>query len=231
MNYRYDIFQYKRLLSRFYIPDIKVCDYINERKLTEIAVELPPGAENIEINKNKRECGKPLQIFYVGGIGSQYQIIELVKAVNLVPNVILTICCRVNEWEREKEIYSNYLCDRIKIVHKKGDELEELYNEADLCSLLFENGVYIEMAKPFKAYEYLAHEIPVLSTKGTAIGSFVEESDIGWNIDFQLDTIKEVLETIINNPSVLDEKREKCRIAKKQNLWTERAKQVEIDLA
>lgn len=230
MNYRYDIFQYKRLLSKFYIPDFKICDYIKEQKLTEIAEELPPGAEDITVDGKKREVDNPINIFYVGGIGSQYQILELVKAVNLVPNTILTICCRKNEWEREKESYSNYLCDRIKIVHKNSDELEEFYNEADLCSLLFKNDIYREMAKPFKAYEYLAHEIPVLSTKGTAIGAFVESNNIGWNIDFLADAIKDVLEEIVRNPSILHEKQEKCKITKMQNLWTVRAKKVENDL-
>ena len=86
------------------------------------------------------------------------------------------------------------------------------------------------MAKPFKAYEYLAHEVPVFSTKGTAIGDFVEDNDIGWNIKFDADTISQTIQTIIDNPSLLYKKTENCISTKRNNLWISRAKQVESDL-
>ena len=88
----------------------------------------------------------------------------------------------------------------------------------------------MDMAKPFKAFEYLAHEIPMLSTKGTSIGEFVEENDIGWNIEYKAEDIKKVLQGVLSNPQILTEKRNKCLIAKNNNLWTTRANQVVKDL-
>jgi glycosyltransferase involved in cell wall biosynthesis len=234
LNYRYDIAQYERLLSKFYVSDMKVCDYLGVDRLSQIASELPPGAENLRVSRppyTERDfrCD-PLEIFYVGGLGNQYQIAELIRAVSEVEQTKLTICCRELEWQKELPSLERYLCDRVIVIHKTSDELEPYYAKADLCSLMFKPDIYIEMAKPFKAYEYLAHEIPVLSTKGTAIGDFVETNAIGWNIEYSADTIAGIMRAILDCPDLLAEKANNCRLVKSGSLWTSRASQVVSDL-
>ncbi len=232
--YEYDIKNYKQCLTKFYVPDMKVCKYVNENNLTEIASELPPGSDNIKIihrNFQNRSFSKqPLQIFYVGGLGNQYQISELVKAVYNVTETELTICCREQEWETEKNNFTSWLCDRITVVHKNSDELEPFYEKADICSLMFKPDIYREMAKPFKAYEYLAHELPVISTKGTGIGTFVEQNRIGWNIEFSSMAIEKTLCNIIARPELLHDRSMNCKKVKAKNLWVCRANQVVNDL-
>lgn len=232
--YRYDIYKYQELLTKFYVADLKICEYLGNERLTEIASELPPGAEELLAEhrdyKNRDFSKDPLKLFYVGGLGNHYQIAELAEAVHSVKNCELTLCCREEEWEKEKSNFEPYLDGSIHIIHKSGDELEEYYKRADLCSLMFKPNIYMEMAKPFKAYEYLAHELPVLSAKSTGIGAFVEKNGIGWNIEYSASVIAETLKAIIDDPSVIVEKREKCAAAKKQNLWVSRAKQVSADL-
>lgn len=233
-SYRYDVKQYKKYLTRLYVADLRICGYLQEPKLTQIAEELPPGADDLLVKERKRSeyefMKKTLKIFYVGGIGKQYQIIELVKAVYNIEHCELTICCREPEWKKEKINFAPYMCERIRVVHKKGDELDEYYENADICSLLFKRDIYREIAKPFKAYEYLANEIPVLSTKGTAIGEFVEKEDIGWNILFEADEIARTLKHIIDHPEELQIKGKNCGETKKRNLWKTRALQVVNDL-
>ena len=228
--YRYDVIEYKKFLNRFYIPDLKICTYLKEDLLSTIAEELPPGADDLDVEGRIYEgrdfATDPLTIFYVGGVGKQYQIVELLKAVYQTSNLRLILCCRKEEWEKERGELEDYLCDKITIIHKNSGELEQYYREADICSLLFKNDEYREMAKPFKAYEYLAHEIPVLSTKGTAIGSFVEDNGIGWNIEFDASAISGVLKTLLENPAALERMKERCRTVKKRNLWVNRAEQV-----
>ncbi|MBR0267199.1 MAG: glycosyltransferase family 1 protein [Clostridia bacterium] len=228
--YGYDIRQYEKLLQKFYVPDVKTfSEVIGSEKLTSIMSELSPGAENLQVPE-KNEVKAPLTVFYVGGLGGNYQIAELVKAVHDSENVRLILCCREAEWEREKPGFAEYLCDRIEVIHKSGDELAEYYDTADIGSLLFKRGSYIDMAKPFKAYEYLGHELPVMSTKGTAIGSFVEKNDIGWNIAYSAKAIQRVFREIFEDPALLPQKRRNCKYAKAENLWTCRAEQVVRDL-
>ena len=234
MCYRHDIRQYIKLLSRFYLPDLKMCEYLNEPALTQIARELPPGADDIHVQKNGNDlsddAARPLRLFYVGGLGSQYQIAELVKAVFQTENCELVICCREKEWEREKTNFQPYMCDRVKIIHKNSDELQPYFDAADVCSLLFQPGQYIAFAKPFKAYEYLANEIPVMATEGTAIGRFVEKNDIGWCIPFTAEAIRATMERLIAHPEEIAEKRKNCGAVKGENLWKTRAQTVADEL-
>lgn len=234
INYQYDIRQYKKYLNQFYLADMVVCSYLHEEKLQAIAKELPPGAEDLEVErknyKTRSFSSQPLTIFYVGGLGGHYQITEIAKAVRDTDNTKLVICCRETEWEKEKADFGEYICDRITIIHKSSEELEQYYREADICSLLFKRHKYMDKAKPYKAYEYLAHEVPIFSTKETSIGNFVEENDIGWSIEYDAKTICRILNEIIRNPKILEEKRMNCIEAKKNNLWTSRAKQVAQDL-
>jgi len=231
--YEYDIKKYTKLLDKFYVADYRVSECVGNNILTKITDELPPGADNLEIGDKtltRKKTERVLELFYVGGLGGNYQIIELVKAVHCLDQVHLTICCRQAEWDKERHKFADYLDERISIVHHTNDELEEYYSNTDVCSLLFQRGTYIDFSRPYKAYEYLAHEIPVLVTDGTGIGVFVKENDIGWNIPYEKDSIMDILQEIINSPDELEKKRNNCKKAKQENLWTIRAMKVANDL-
>lgn len=235
MCYRYDIRQYEKILNRFYVPEAETFSRVlGSEKLTGIMSELPPGAENLAVTPrdpvHRDFSENPLTVFYVGGLGGNYQIAELLKAVHDSENVRLILCCREAEWEKEKPGFAEFLCDRVEVIHRSGDELEPYYARADVGSLLFRRGSYMDMAKPFKAYEYLGHELPVLSTKGTAIGSFVERYDIGWNIAYSAKAVQRVFQEIFEDPALLSRMRKNCKAAKAGNLWTCRAEQVVQDL-
>lgn len=233
-NYEYDIQKYKQLLDVFYVPDLKMLDYLKSKRLRSIAEILPPGAEDQNVSvktlADRDFSKKPLHIFYVGGIGDQYQIAALVEAVSKTENCILTLCCREAEWDKEKHQFEKWLNEKTHVIHKSGDELEPYYNEADICSLVFKSDEYRKMAMPYKAFEYLGHEIPVIATKGTAIGHFTRQNQNGWVVSYDENEIRDLLNKIINDPTMLDQKKEKCRIAKKENLWMCRAQKVANDL-
>ena len=234
-GYEYDISKYKKLLDKFYVPDLKMIDYLHSKILRSISGELPPGALEIEMapkSSAERDFKKdPLHIFYVGGIGPQYRIEKLVSAVAKTDNCVLTLCCREAEWEKEKSCYEPYLNDSITVIHKSGDELEPYYDQADVCSLVFLSDEYRGMAMPYKAFEYLGHECPVIATTNTAIGRFTARNDTGWVIDYDDDQIISLLESIIADPSVMEKKRKSCAKAKQLNLWECRARTVEKDLS
>ena len=229
-NYELDIREYEKLLDRFYTPNKKACDYLGSERLTSIAEELPPGADDLTVSPRSYEARdfdrEPLTVFYVGGLGNQYQLGDLIAAVAQTPRTKLILCCREAEWEKEKASFEPYLNERIEVVHKSGEELEPYYATADLGSLLFSKGVYIGLARPVKAYEYLAHELPVLATEGTASGDYVKEAGIGWTIEYSAKAIAEQLQSCIEQPALLAEKRQRCKEVKPQHTWKARAGQV-----
>ncbi len=231
--YRYDIREYEKILDIFYCPNAEVFPKtIGSEILAKKAKVLLPGAEDLEVPAaGERDfSGKPLTLFYVGGITEHYRIEELLKAISLTEGTRLVLCCRKAEWESEKPTFEPYLCDRVEVVHRSGEELEELYARSDAGTLMFKNGAYMDMTVPFKTFEYLAHELPILATKGTVFGQFTEDNGIGWNIENDAEVISGVLKEILAKPEVLAEKRRVCAEVKKKNLWTSRATQVAEEL-
>ena len=234
--HEYDIRQFSKHLDKFYLPSLKMLEHLTPpARLCEIAAELPPASENIEVPERDysgRDFTKdPLKIFYVGGLGGNYTFTELAKAVNMTENCELTICCRPEEWEEVREDFAPYMCERIHVVHKSGAELDPFYAEADLCSLVFIMTQQAIFARPVKSFEYLAHEIPVLCIKGQAAAYFAEETGTGWSMDYSAEDISRTLRHILSHPEELAQKRAACREAKARNLWTSRAKQVAADLS
>ena len=122
------------------------------------------------------------------------------------------------------------MTDRVEVVHKNEDELAPYYEKADIGSLMFEADEYRGMARPVKAYEYLGHHLPVLATKGTAIGDFAEETGFGWSLPFDSEAIRKKLEEILAEPKLLTEKRKLAKALAPENLWISRAKQAAEEL-
>ncbi len=228
--YQYDLKNYERLLTVFYIPNKKCLEFLNNRPLSLISRELPPGCDEIVLSNNRAfmEDGL-LRIFYVGGIGIHYNLTELFKAVSDLPTCDLTVCCRESEWDKEKENYLPYINSNIHIVHSSEPQL--YYRNADICTLVFEPNQYRKMAVPFKSFEYLSYEKPIICTDETWISSFIEENKIGWSVTFERTAIQNMLSKILRDSEEYNSKKKKCKQVKEKNLWTQRAKIVESDLS
>ncbi len=233
--YQFDIRMYERLLDRFFLPTKKVLPYFNSKKLNSIAEELPPGTEKTVIPPrkylNRVFSVEPLTILYVGGLGGHYQFSELIKAVCAVDCCRMILCCREMDWERENESFFPFLSEKIEVVHKSGLELTELFERSDICALVFKRDAYIDMAKPVKAFEYLSNELPVLATEGTDIEEFVKNNQIGWTVNYSTEAISKLLKKIIAEPTLLDELHDRIAVAKEENYWATRAKQVAESLS
>lgn len=150
--------------------------------------------------------------------------------MDLTQNIKLIVCCRQNEWEKVKNEYLKYLNDKIEIVHASGKELEEYYQQADICSLLFQKHEYRDIAMPMKLFEYISNRKPIISTKGTAAGEFIEKNNVGWEVEYSEKSILELLRKIEKERELIREKSEKFDEVIMKNTWKERAKKVAKDL-
>lgn len=172
-----------------------------------------------------------LNIFYVGGISRDvYNIEKLLKVMDSTQNTKLVVCCRENEWDKVKNEYSKYLKDKIEVVHSSGETLNEYYQQADICSLLFEKHEYRDIAMPMKLFEYISNRKPIIATIGTAAGDFVKENNIGWAIEYDEKSIFDLVNKIQKNRNQIKEKVENFDKVIELNTWEERAKKVAKDL-
>ena len=228
--YKRELKLFRETMTRLYLPDLKMLKYLDTPGIESVVDELPPGADPVTVKKEPKVKKDILNMFYVGGISDFYRMDALLLALQDLDRIHLTICCRENEWEKEKDHMEPLMTDRVTVVHKNEDELLPYYDEADLCSLLFEYEEYRGMARPVKAYEYLGHHLPVVATENTAIGDFARDAGFGWSIPYETSAIRNLLTDILEHPERLEEKRKKAEELAPENLWTSRAKKVAEDL-
>ena len=233
--YQYDLKKYEELVDILYLPTSEMAKYLEKDRLTEKVHVLMPGAE---INRNLDEEKKiynfkhrPISILYVGGVDRIYDLKEFFCALKkMAGEAKAVICCRKEEWDSCKNIYIPYLGENIKIIHESGERLIPYYRRADLCCAFAGKGEYMSMAMPVKIFEYLGNLVPVLATKGTVSGRFVEEEDIGWSVEYDEQALEKCLKEIINAPEMLIQKRENQKKILKFHTWEARARQVIQDL-
>jgi glycosyltransferase involved in cell wall biosynthesis len=235
--YKYDLFKYNQLVDILYLPSKEIARYVPECKKIKQKVLLPGASYNQDnVNKRikyyqKREMST-INIFYVGGVSGIYDILDFVKIVRDYSYVKLTICCKKEMWETERERYKPFLTDRITIVHKSGEELIPYYHEADICACYFdvEKHKYMKIATPIKLFEYISYLTPIISTKGGCAGDFVQQYNIGWSIPYREEAIRELLEYLHNEPNEIILKQKNIFACLEKNTWEDRALQLEKDL-
>lgn len=228
--YRYDLYQYNRLLTKLYLPCLYAKKYLKHNIKDKLMDDLPPACEKRNIGKGGTKKGASLNLLYIGGLGNQYKIHKVFEAVKDKKECMLVVCCREDEWEKQKKGYIPLLADNISIVHKKGEELEKLYEKADICLSFFKPDVYMKMAMPYKTFEYLSYGKPAISSKGTAFGEFTEKNKIGWQIEYTTEAFSELLNKILQNPEQLEEKKQMCLKKAADHTWEKRAEKVAKDL-
>ena len=232
--YKYDLWRYQSLVDLFYLPTKEMSYYLRDKKSLLSKMEiLMPGCEtqNVPPPPNAICTNDLINIFYVGGVDRIYDLTYFLKAVkSLEGKLRVTICCRESEWNMVKARYGPYLSSNIVIVHASGEELNKYYEKADLCCAFAGTGEYMRMAMPVKIFEYLGHLKPIIATKDTAAGNFVEQEGIGWSAEYNVNRLTECLNGIIEHPEILKEKVKNEFKILNLHTWKARSNQVIRDL-
>lgn len=218
--YRYDLHRYNRSLEKVFLPSMEMGKFVPIVKAEKFAA-LPPGCPETDSSTPQDK----LSILYIGGIGSHYKLHQLLAAVQQLPNVELTICTGKAGWDAAISEYAPLLANNIKVVHESGAGLIPLFANANVCSLVMEPDEYREFAVPIKLFDYLGNLKPVLASKGTLAGRFVEDNDCGWTVEYSVEAIKAKL-AALQDLQWLDAMSEQVQKTREANTWTARAKQV-----
>lgn len=226
--YHTELFVLNRYLTKFYLPSLKMLDYVPYIKQS-IASALPPANDFLK-NMPIRQISPPLKLLYVGGISDSYKMHELLKGVSKTENIELTICTREEDWHNTCHEYSKYLSDNISIVHKSGDQLQQLYLEHDISMMYFLADEYRKFAMPVKLFEYISREKPIIASEGMLVSTIVEDLDVGWVVEYDADKLHNFLTDLVQNNAEIYSKINNCKLIKPSNTWLARAKQVEGDL-
>jgi len=224
--YRFDLVCYNKYVDILYLPSLNMKDYL-DYNLPEIK-DLPPGCEKYDYKKSV--VSDKINLLYVGGLGTHYNIDPLMKSASKNPHIHLFICCRKSEWEKKKEKYRSYLNDNIEIFHLKDDGLEKIYDKTDIGIIFIKKHVYWDFAMPLKLFEYLGHYKPVICTNDTSVSAFIKRYDVGWSISYNNSDFEKLLEKIIKKPGLINDKQENIRKIINDHTWKARASKVSSDL-
>lgn len=228
---KYDLYKYNQLIDILYLPSIKMYRYIPFEFQGKIR-ELYPACNLFDpIQEERANIGTVLKMLYVGGIGHHYNLKKLVKTVGSINGIDLTICCRKHEWDLVYKDYKTYLADNIKIIHVSGDELNNYYAQTDIACLFFEPIEYRSFAMPVKLFEYLGNGVPIIATRNTEAGDFVEKTNVGWCLEYSENKLYEFLINIINNRQEITVKKKCMKHIAHFHTWEARALQVEKELS
>lgn len=227
--YRYDLFKYRSLLNIIYLPSRKMAEHIPIID-TRICEPLPPGHTGLVAAKRDLAPNR-LNLLYIGGLGPNYKMHDLFKALEDCPDIHLTLCTRETEWLAVKDEYCpDTIPDNIHIVHKSGAALVDLYMKTDIALLLVSPMIWRDFAAPVKLYEYIGYGTPVISSEGTLVGNFVEDNKIGWTIPYDVSSIKELLTKLQRDKSLIEPETEAIRTIAAKHSWQTRARKVAHDL-
>ncbi len=229
--YKYDLHMYKKYVDILYLPSIEMGEYLPKSFDRKKIKALPPGIDKNKIKEFKKHKG--FNIFYVGGvskIGSLYDLSKLMSIVNIDKNISVTVCCRKDDWYKVKDDYKPFLNKQISIVHKSGEELDEYFYNADLCSLIFPYDLYRSFAIPIKLFDYLSYGVPIISTDRNVAATFIKKNDLGVVVKYDDDDIRKCILSLMKDGNILQRKRESIKKSITNEKWEDRALTVERDL-
>lgn len=225
--YKRDLEIYEKYLDVLYLPSLQMADYIPNSNAFRIE-ELPPGhGLKKKINSPIIEI-KKIKLLYIGGIGANYKLHELVKGIEGIDSVECTISTRKENWELVKSEYT--LGKNVNLLHKSGKELIPLYDSANICLLMVEPQEYWRFAVPFKLFEYMEKGLPIIASEGTLVAQFVDMHNLGWVIPYNANSLRELLIHLENNPDEIILKTQIIRDAAMNFTWKKRAEKVIKDL-
>lgn len=238
--YRSELMVLTRLLDRFYLPSLRMASYVPGLD-ESTARALPPGgivtdaAVGDGSTKDTSAAGLDpdagaLTVLYIGNISSYYRMHVLLEAVGQVDGVRLILCTPEDSWAAVRDEYEHLLGERIEVVHRRGEQLHELFARADVCSLMVEPAEYRDFAAPIKLYEYVGHGKPILASAGTLAAETVETGGMGWAVDYDTAALAGRLRDLVADRDALRAMIESVRAVRHEHTWQARALQVASDL-
>lgn len=226
--YWYDWMFYRQVVDHLFLPSMLMNEYLPTRWPSGCLSTLPPGCKANKADSLKRRTGG-LQLLYVGGVKPPlYDLtptFEMMSFLNQY-NIRLTICCREEEWEAVRDVYSDLIHNvNVKIVHHSADELSKLYEQVDIVLILRRGAQYLDFAFPVKVVESIGYNVPIITMFGTEAARFVEKEGLGWVVH-SVHEAKGLLLHLLDNPQLVNQKEEYIAGARLRHTWKARAEQV-----
>lgn len=220
--HRLDMRGYLRNNVHFFLPSEGMATYLNLPNDAMFSA-LPPAGDS---GRTMPLPTGPLRLFYVGGLGGHYRLDALFAALKQEPSIELELVTRPEQWKAALAQDSSLGSDQIHVHHLNSSELDPLYADTHIGILAVEPSDYRKFAVPAKLFEYISRGRPVLVTAGTEAARIVNKLDAGWQVNYGIADIAQILTFLKAHPEDVKQKARNARIAAQTNTWRDRARSV-----
>lgn len=174
----------------------------NKKKL----IYLPNYPEHRNYLKKEKTTSDYLRISYIGAVRQYNELKNLMDACKELDGVKVSIHGAGVAYERLNAIQDDY-----KNVNVTGryhfTDSSSLFREADILYALYSTtSMQYRTSYPVKLYEAILTKTPLIVNKGTVLEEFVIKHDIGFAIDGDILSIKNLVQEIIKDNEILKKK-------------------------
>lgn len=223
-----DLKLFKKNCDIVYFPSREVEEKFQSGSFRKTDI-LPPGCDSAD----RADFEMKKKVFYVGGVREADGIddaLEALDELNAEGKTVEFILVTKKEELRHLKRQDLLSAEWLTIAEGSGKELEEYYNQCDLGILPKKRHFYMDMAISVKALEFIAHNLPVLTTDCPAMARFVKENDCGIICSDNPDSIKAALMDYYTDNDKFAEMKKKTFEAAVNNSWQKRIEKITDDL-
>ncbi len=198
-NYSYAKNILFKKVFQYVLKKVNYIIYVNDEQIkniqqTEKLIYLPNYPELSIYNPIKKEPNSKIRINYIGTLRDYTSLNSLIKILNKTNEFEIGIYGNGIYYERLKEE-----CKNLKLtLYGKYDGIKEsgtIYRNTDILYCSYNPNIENwRSAYPVKLYEAIITKTPLIVTKNTKAGNFVEENNIGECIEYS--SVDEILDAI-----------------------------------
>ena len=211
-----------------YVNDfqIKLIKDKNKKKLIEIP-NYPE--ENFFENSNKTKSEK-LRIAYIGVVRDYISLKKLIDCKH-GERVEINIYGTGSEYERLRKFAKTINKEEVLKGRYNGiEESKNIYANTDILYAVYDkNNINWKVSMPIKAFEAIITLTPIIATKGTNLGEFVEKNKIGFTIsNNSVEELEELIKKLENNKEIVNEKMKTMKKIQYTYTWKSCIKNIDI---
>lgn len=214
-------------IDKLYVPTKTLIKYFPLKMQNNIS-DLPPAGDINNINYNPNDRSGAL---YVGGLSIRYGLklmLEAFSKINDNETIPLTIICRKDDYQNNKNYIKNYLSeDWLIIKHLNNQELRPELLKHKIGILPLEISDYNSLALPYKIFEYSSYGLPVFSSNNSESIKLINKHNIGINIGGNADEFYETIIKYYHDHNKLSLMSESCfKFINEEATWEHRHKKI-----
>lgn len=221
IRYFLDWKMFKRISKVIFFPSDTMANYFDFKN----KVSLPPAGEYLKIKPKKINY----KVVYVGGTSDRYGTPILLEALKIVNNIYkpigLNLVCR----DFDDRLFKKYKNEEwLKIIKASGEQLEDIYRNSDMAIIPLRKNKYNDFAISVKLFEYMSHNLPILSTNCNEMEKFINDNNIGMIVKDNAKSIADAIIYMYENQNEIQEYTNNIKkVLVAENLWIHRIKKIE----